>query len=65
MDFSEGASLEDAPELDGSGAAVDVATATDNKGPSSVGAALAEGATDEGSSAAAHEALMTSAGWCK
>ncbi|KAG5735111.1 hypothetical protein E4T56_gene20488 [Termitomyces sp. T112] len=52
MDFSESASSEDAPELNGG---MEVATATDNKGPSSVRAALTEGATDEGSSA----------GWCK
>ncbi|KAG5349337.1 hypothetical protein C0989_004561 [Termitomyces sp. Mn162] len=64
MDSSVGACSEDTPELNGGVVVVDLATATDNEGPSSVGAALVVGATDEGSSAAAHEALMTSAGQC-
>ncbi|KAG5724608.1 hypothetical protein E4T56_gene3938 [Termitomyces sp. T112] len=58
MDFFKGALSKDAPELNSGG--MDVAAATDNEGPSSVGAALAEGATDEGSSVVAHEALTTS-----
>ncbi|KAG5722154.1 hypothetical protein E4T56_gene7040 [Termitomyces sp. T112] len=60
MDLSEGASSEGTPELNGGGAAVDRATATDGNSPSLVGAALVVGATDEGSSVAVHEALTTS-----
>ncbi|KAG5334269.1 hypothetical protein C0989_003592, partial [Termitomyces sp. Mn162] len=62
MDSSEGVSSEEAPELD---AGLVVTAATDNEGPSSVGAALAEGATDDSSSLAASVALTTSAGQCK
>ncbi|KAG5351404.1 hypothetical protein C0989_006575 [Termitomyces sp. Mn162] len=62
MDSFEGASSEDAPELN---AGLVVAAATDDKGPSSVGAALTEGATNEGSTATANVALTTSAGQCK
>ncbi|KAG5733048.1 hypothetical protein E4T56_gene3555 [Termitomyces sp. T112] len=55
-------SSEDIQELN---AGLVVVAATDNKGPSSVGAALMKGATDKGSSAVANEALTASTGWCK
>ncbi|KAG5715729.1 hypothetical protein E4T56_gene513 [Termitomyces sp. T112] len=61
MDSSAGVSSEDTPELD---AGLVVVTATDDKGPSSFGAAFVEGATDKGSFAAASEALTASAVSC-
>ncbi|KAG5715900.1 hypothetical protein E4T56_gene20154 [Termitomyces sp. T112] len=56
MDSSEGASSEDAPELDSE---LSVAKATDNEGPALVGAALAAGTMADGSAVAAKAAFTT------